>query len=241
MKNNKLTRKRAERLAKKQVVTQQLDGTEVLHSKESKQKNRRWTFEADVIMTVPGQKNEETGEVSEPVVLPMRTMKMDSAAYCTVKEVKQDCASHEAYLRSMNGFMKTAQIHVRAIPHETVSNVTMRQLMGYRDMAGVLDRALELAITEAQDVVIGKTVGTQFTEVAANEESGAAARTLSGIKEDFYKRAMEILRPRAEEISKAQEASSQSAIVITDAASAALDEEPRPAFVPEIVNEASLI
>jgi hypothetical protein len=248
MKNNKLTRKRVAAIARKKlaetvnetndVAGHLRDGTEVLKSKESKAKSRRWTFEADVTITMPPPKNEDgttkkdeaTGKDLPPVTLPQRTLRLEGTSYCTVREVKDDLVQHEARLRQNGQMFKLAKINVRAIPHETVSNETLRQLEGYRDMSMILDRALGLAIEEAASVVLGKALGSQFVEKAAVEKTddnpGSPAVTNQTIKEDFYRRALVLLSPRE----PAKEAPAEGAIVLTDAAK----EEKKP-FVPEIV------
>lgn len=186
MRNNKLTRKRAERLARKQseqVATELSDGTQVLKSQESRAKLRRWSFEAEMELQLPN---------NAPMI--SRVMRLDAVSYSNAKEAREDCKRHEAQLRATNALFATAKISVRAVPHETISNTTMRQLSGYRDMAMILDKALSIAIEEAEQVVLGKSVGSQFAskEAEVNEkgESVAPARTVSTIKEDFYKRAL---------------------------------------------------
>ena len=128
------------------------DGTQVIHSKEAKQKTRRWTFEADIQLYRPGKKN-EAGEEVAPFYIPMRTLKLEAVSYCNAKQVKDDCKVHESYLRAQPLFQQ-AQIVVRAIPKETISPETLRQLEGYRDMAAILDKALEIAIEDSLRAII---------------------------------------------------------------------------------------
>ncbi len=184
MKNNKLTRKRS---APKQLVAVQQDGTEVLHDKASRSKQRRWSFLADVAMAD----------------LPVRTLKLSAISYGSVRDVRVDCKQHELYLKASNKMFETAKVRVRAVPHETISQETMRQIIGYRDMAAILDRALDRAILEAADVVLGKSVGSQFIEMPAREADGdkpaVLAVTLRDIKESFYRRALEELTPKQEQ------------------------------------------
>lgn len=186
MKNNKLTRKREERLARKQsqqVAAELPDGTQVLKSKESRAKLRRWSFEADMELQVLS---------NAPVI--SRVVKLEVVSYSNAREAREDCKRREQNLRATNPVFAKAKITVRAIPHETISNLTMRQLSGYRDMAMILDKALSLAIEEAEQVVLGKSVGSQFvTKAAEVDEKGqdvTPAFTTSSIKEDFYKRAL---------------------------------------------------
>ncbi len=228
-KQDKINRKLA-----KQAVTPQADGTEVIHSKESRMKVRRWSFQADVelVMPKPVAKPAEGGmadpdpqpEKPEFITLPMRTLKLDGVSYCSARDVKEDIRRHEAYLRANGPLFRNARIAVRAIPHETVSNETLRQLEGYRDMAAILDKALDMAIEEAGEVVVGKIVGTQFVEKAATEANGdVPAKPAVGrreLKEDFYKRALSVLTPKPVE---------------PEAVPAAEPEEEKQPFVPEIV------
>jgi len=176
---------------------EQADGTEVLKSKESKRKNRRWEFEADVEITLPA-KNDKPA-----IVLPKRTVKLEAVSYCTVKEVREDIIRHELYLRTSVPLFKDAKIRVRALPKETISNTTLRQLEGYRDMSAILDKALDMAIEEAGEVVLGKVVGSQFVEKPATEANGDVpakpATTRRDLKEDFYKRALANLTPKKPE------------------------------------------
>jgi len=241
--NNKISRRLA-----KQAVTPQADGTEVLHSHEARQKNRRWTFTADIVMTLPAPKNEDgspkldekSGQPFQEVTLPMRTVRLEAVSYCTTKEVKGDVTRHETYLRMSAPMFRTAKIVVHAVPHETVSNETMRQLEGYRDMAAILDKALGMAIDEAADVVLGKTVGGQFIEKdalpAEGDKPSVKAVTKTDLKEDFYKRALAELKPKEKpdenELVGKSEANPapQSVIAITDA-----EAEEKHDFVPEIV------
>lgn len=233
--NNKLSRKIA-----RQAVTPQADGTEVLHSKEARQKIRRWTFEADMVLTLPAPKDadgspkldEKTGEPLQEMTLPMRTMRLEAVSYCTAKEVRHDVTRHEAYLRASAPMFQTARIQVRAVPHETISNNTLRQLEGYRDMAAILDKALGIAIDEAADVVVGKSVGSQFVEkpavLADGDKPAVKAVSKVDIKEDFYRRALNELKPKEnsndEPTGTPQQASAQIA-----------DSEEKHDFVPEIV------
>jgi hypothetical protein len=182
--NNKLSRRRAQ---PKQLVAVQQDGTEVIHSKESRAKTRRWSFEADVEIVVPESKDEETGVVTPGKTLPPRTMKLDGMSYTTAKNASLDCQHHEKSLRRISPMFANSLMRVRAIPHETISNATLTQLSGYRDMSMILDRALEIAIGEAADVVNGKSVGSQFVETPGSE--GVKAVLLADIKEQFYGRA----------------------------------------------------
>lgn len=166
--NNKISRKRSEKaLLKTQVIEH--DGTEVLVTKEARAKARRWTFEADITLTVPQPQAED--EPPKMVTMPMRTLKLQSIAYGSSETARADCKQQEEYLRSTNNLFATAKIKVRAIPHETVSNDTMRQLSGYRDMCLILDKALELCITQG------------------GLAEGEGARTLAEVKEGFYNRA----------------------------------------------------
>lgn len=201
VKNNKITRAEA----RKQSFVQVQDGTEVLHSKEARQKNRRWTFQADMKLIVAAHKN-ETGKDIPMRVLPERTMNLDAVSYGSAKQARVDCANHEQYLRSVNPLFKDSIIKIRAIPHETVSGETLRQIEGYRDMSLILDRALQLSIEEAQQVVEGKAVGAQFMCAPAQEATGEVGtpnytpsrpeRSVLSIKEEFYKRALEICKPK---------------------------------------------
>lgn len=230
MRNNKLSRKRA--LKHAEFVKQQ-DGTEVLKTKESRAKVRRWTFLADVAMVIPAAKKEGEESTPEPTVLPMRTLKLDSVSYSTAREVQQDCVQHELYLRSTNPMFANAILKVRAIPHETVSNTTIRQLSGYRDMSAILDKALGMAIEEAENVVLGRSLGPQFVQMAATEAFGdipaKPAVTIASIKEDFYKRALDFLKKQSNEQADSVLVEGQSTEEVTE-----VGEEHKP-FVPEIV------
>lgn len=251
MKNNKITRKRAAKLAAKQqaqVAGHLSDGTEVLRNKESRAKNRRWSFEADITIVLNAPTNEDgtpkLDEQGAPVPtpeMPQRTVKLDAVSYSTAKEAKGDCKTHEAYLRATNLVFSRSKINVRAIPHETVSNTTLNQLSGYRDMAMILDKALALSIEEAEQVVLGKSVGSQFVQreevprTAGSEDPEVPARTTATIKEEFYKRALETFKARREETDPAI-IRPDPAIIVTDA-----NDEERQPFVPEIVNPDSVL
>ena len=209
MKNNKLTRKREmrrlERLAKQEPAAVMPDGTEVLKSKEARQKVRRWTFEANVSLVLPEQKDAD-GKVTRPQQeMPLRRMKLEQTSFCAASEIKGEVKSVEENLKRTNALFAAAKLNVVAIPHETVSNATLNQLTGYRDMSMILDRALQLAITEAQDVVSGKAVGSQFIEAEAVAEDkeksieAKPARTIGSIKEDFYKRALDEIKKGMEQ------------------------------------------
>ena len=199
--NNKLSRAKAQ----KQSFIQTKDGTEVLHTKEARQKNRRWTFQADVKLIVAAHKN-ETGKDIPLRVLPERTMNLEAVSYGTAKQARADCVSHEQYLRTINPLFKDSILKIRAIPHETVSNETLKQLEGYRDMSVILDRALQLAIEEAQLVVEGKSVGAQFmcspAQPAVGEPNTVGytpahpERSTLSVKEEFYKRALDLIKPK---------------------------------------------
>lgn len=245
MKNNKLTRKRAEKLAAKQEFVKQLDGTEVLKTKESRAKKRRWSFEADIEIVFPAPKNKDgspkLGEDGEPIKAPMgmkRTMRLEPVSYSTAKEAIDDCKRHEMYLREANALFAKSNITVRAIPHETVSNETIRQLTGYRDMAMILDKALDMAIREAGEVVAGKAIGSQFVEMPAVPGMPAVgdapavadvpAKTVAIIKEEFYKRALDELKPK--ELTNVQGSKGEEAVTLTDS-----EEGERKPFIPEIV------
>lgn len=255
MRNNKITRKRAAALAAKQsqIAGKLEDGTEVLKSKESRQKVRRWTFDAEVSFVIPQPKNEdgttkvgEDGLIHGDVVMPPRRIRLEAISYCTAKEVTDDVKSHEASLHSTNQMFARAKIKVFAVPHETISNETLRQITGYRDMAMILDKALGLACIEAAQVVTGSAVGSQFIEAAAVEADAEKnieakpARTLGVIKEDFYKRAINEIKQAAEKANaetmqveteaNVQGTDGSQSIVLTDAG-----ETGRQPFVPEIV------
>lgn len=236
MKNNKLTRKRALKLASKQQFVKQIDGTEVLVTRESRAKVRRWSFEADVELVFPKPTNEDGSpklddngnELPAPLGI-SRTMKLDTVSYSEAKAARSDCKTHELYLRSMNKMFETAKIRVRAIPHETVSNTTIKQLSGYRDMSMVLDRALGIAIDLVKEVAGGKSTGG---EVATLDTSKA--------KELVYKQALDAFKADNEKpnvVAEGEDVSkTKPTIELTDA-----DSEQRKEFVPEIVNPESVI
>ena len=262
--NNKLSRAKA----RKQSFVQTQDGTEVLHSKEARQKNRRWTFQADVKLIIAAHKN-ETGMDIPMRVLPERTMNIEAVSYGTAKQARADCVSHEQYLRTVNPLFKDSILKIRAIPHETVSNETLKQIEGYRDMSVILDRALQLSIEEAQLVVEGKSVGAQFMCTPAQDaigEPGTSGYTPShpeksvlSIKEEFYKRALELIKPKEQANVDPTEAgrgsiedstglgdgndngdtiigdTPVSQVVLTDAGTEASEDEHR-SFEPEIVD-----
>lgn len=187
MKNNKITRKKH-----KKEFTTQSDGTEVLKSKESKQKQRRWTYEADVTLVMAAHTNPEG--VGVPArVLPQRTLKLEAISYGTAKDARQDCINHEQYLRTSNKMFEDSLIHVRALPKETVSNETIRQIQGYRDMSFILDKALELAC-----------LSDGYKSIPAEHNS------IKEVKEMFYKRALELLKPQQEVVNGVQQDNNQS-------------------------------
>lgn len=220
-KNNKITRTRARR---KQEVVVQHDGTEVLHTKESKQKDRRWSFEADVEFKLP------VPEGTDAAVM-KRTLQLESVSYGNAVDAREDAKRNEAYLRATNQLFANGTVKVRAIPHETISKTTLRQLTGYRDMSMILDKALGLALVEAESVALGKAVGSQFVTkdlvpgVEATDTQTAVppvpARTINIIKEEFYRRASDILMEENKPIAEEQ--------VVNPT-----EEEKKP-FVPEIV------
>lgn len=217
MRNNKITRRKAQR--KQEVIVQQ-DGTEVIHDRESRAKVRRWSFVADIQIHMPDVKDEETGVTKPGAVLPPRTMKLDTLAYTTAHGASQECLLQTQQLRTVSPMFAKSDIKVRAIPHETISNTTLNQINGYRDMSILLDKALELAITDATDVVLGKSVGSQFVETPASE--GVKAVTLKDIKEKFYDRAKEAFRSQE----RSDESSAGSGIVIPDTNSTVIGEAP---------------
>lgn len=240
-KNNKFTRARAAKLAAKQTFIQQTDGTEVLASKEARQKLRRWSFLADVKLVLPAPKNEDgtpkLNEDGSPMVMPpmqTRSIKLDSVSYADAKQVRQDCLNHKEYLHRTSPMFKNAEITVRALPHETVSHTTYKQLMGYRDMAAVLDRTLGIAITLIKDMSSGKSTGA---EVVALDDQKA--------KELLYSQAL-----NAYKVDNAQATDNQSvesveespivrapgSIELTDSG-----DEPKREFIPEIVLPESII
>jgi hypothetical protein len=199
MRNNKLTR------AKKQHFVRPSKGVEVLKTSESRAKTRRFTFEADCQIIVSAHKNKDGLDIPSRV-LPMRRLKLDAVSFATAKQAKQDCVDHEEFLRRSNPMMANSIIRVHAIPHETISLEALQQIQGYRDMSIVLDRALHLAIEEAQDVVSGKSVGSQFVCVPAQEAVGEPdtagytpahpERSLLSIKEEYYRRALDLVKPK---------------------------------------------
>jgi hypothetical protein len=191
MRNNKLSRKN-----KQEVVVQQ-DGTEVIHSKESRAKVRRWSFVADIQIHMPDVKEEDTGVTKPGAVLPPRTLKLDTLAYTNAYGAKLECTQQTQLLRDSSPMFANSDIKVRAIPHETISNTTLNQLNGYRDMSILLDKALELAIKDANDVVLGRSVGGHFVETPASE--GVKAITMKEIKEAFYNRARSEFKPKEHE------------------------------------------
>lgn len=214
----------------KQKFVKTEDGTEVLKSKESRQKVRRWTFEADIQIVLPAREAVDDQPTVAEQVMPMRTMKLNGLHYGTAKEARGAALEQQHALRGTNDMFKRAILRVRTIPHETVSEETMRQMLGYRDMAGLLDRALELAIVEAQDIVKGKSLGVRFVEadvvpaVIENGEvvkRGIPARVMRDLKEDFYAQAV---REKTAELSG--EPVSEPAVE---------SEEERVPFEPEIV------
>lgn len=214
----------------KQKFVKTEDGTEVLKSKESRQKVRRWTFEADIQIVLPAREAVDDQPAVAEQVMPMRTMKLNGLHYGTAKEARGAALEQQHALRGTNDMFKRAILHVRTIPHETVSEETMRQMLGYRDMAGLLDRALELAIVEAQDIVKGESLGVRFVEadsvpaVIENGEvvkRGIPARVMRDLKEDFYAQAV---REKTAELSG--EPVSEPAVE---------SEEERVPFEPEIV------
>lgn len=229
MKNNKLTRKRAE---SKRTFVKQPDGTEVLRAKESRAKQRRWTFEADIEIVLPPSEDKPEQR------MPIRTMKLEGVSYGDTKVAREDVKRHELFLRAANKVFETSDIRVRAIPHETVSNETMRQLIGYRDMSAVLDKALDIAVREASDVALGTSLGAQFIEragVAAEGDNPAIPeRTVTSIKEEFYNRALKEFNTPEEQSNVVQ---SDSSVILQDGQSKTgqSESEERLPFIPEIV------
>lgn len=233
-KNNKLTRK-----LKQQKFVKTQDGTEVLRSSESRAKVRRWSFEADIEIVLPAQPaSDDTPGIPEQV-LPKRSMKLSGVHYGTAKEARQAALENQHHLREVNDMFKRSRLNVRAIPHETVSNETMRQMLGYRDMAGLLDRALELCIGAAQDILAQKSVGIRFVESLAEE--GKPARTLITIKEDFYAQAVKEKTVELQSATKLSETGSEgvnvsdSVPVSSPNVSSDGTPEEKRVFVPEIV------
>lgn len=167
MKNNRLTR------SKKHKFTKLADGTEVLKSSGSRVKQRRWSFVAHV--TLDGQ--------PQP-----RVLALQSVSYNTAKGVARECLQQEQILRSSIPLFATAQLSVKAMPHETVSHITLNQLNGLRDMSHILDLALELALKASQDVVSGRSVGSDFAE-----------SDVVKLKEMFYERARRQISGQAPE------------------------------------------
>lgn len=209
------------------------DGTEVIKSKESRRKIRRWTYVADVQMVLP-KKNDDgtTGEVR----LPIQRINLESVTYCDAKEAREEVKHQTESLRKVNPFFAKADIHVMAKPHETISMETYKQLNGYRDMAMILDKALELCIKEAQDIVAGHSLGAAFVEreaVAADPDKGIEAKpaiTNITIKEGFYAEAVKLLKARMEAQNEQQVAQADTQ---SDSAESTTDEHRE--FVPEIV------
>lgn len=227
MKNNKITRKRAERLSRNQQFVKQADGTEVLHSKEARAKNRRWSFEADVVINLPA-KQDEAGNDIPAQSLPMRTLRLGGISFGNTLAARNTCSEHEDQLRSQNEMFSRASIKVRAIPHETVSNETLNQLKGYRDMSMILDMALEIAVTDAAAIVSGFSVGSQFVQMPAVPSDGEGkpdipARTVITIKEEFYSRALKVLEVRADGPERDVPSDTE------------VEEQEKEPFVPEIV------
>lgn len=104
-------------------------------------------------------------------------------------------------------------------------------------MAAILDKALGMAISEASDVVVGKSIGGQFCEKAAlpaeGDKPAVKAVTAVDLKEAFYKRALEELKPK--EVSHETNGQNQAGVVSPLAIPTTETEENKPAFVPEIV------
>lgn len=199
--NNKIVRARMNATTKRREDILKLqDGTEVLRTKESKRKPRRWSFIADMEIEVPAGKDDAGNDL--PPLKSQRTVKLDAVSYGSVTEAREDLKVQEQYLRSLNPTFARAKIQVLAIPHETVSNTTMNQLSGYRDMSMILDKALGIAIEEAEQVVLGKSLGSQFVQSEALPETEGTpakpAATLDSIKNSFYEKAKDRLRTESE-------------------------------------------
>ena len=243
--NNKLSRAKAQ----KQSFVQTQDGTEVLHSKEARQKSRRWTFQADVKLIVAAHKDQHGKDIPMRV-LPERTLNLEAVSYGSAKQARADCSNHEQYLRMANPLFKDSILKIRAVPHETVSNETLRQIEGYRDMSLILDRALHMVIEEAQLVVEGKAVGSQFMCAPAQPAIGEPntpeykpalrEKSVLSIKEEFYKRALELMKPKeqpnvGDDNTQPQSGDQAVPIVITDAETTDSEDEHR-SFEPEIIH-----
>lgn len=231
MKNNKFTRAKAS----KQEFVKQLDGTEVLHTKEAKAKQRRWTFVADVKLVIAAHVDSEGNNIPAKV-LPVRTLRMDNILYGTASDARIQSMKNEEYLRSQNKMFADSVISIRAVPHETVSLETVRQLTGSHDLAMILDKALQMSIEEAQDVVAGKTVGAQFMCAPATDTT--KEKTISSIKEDFYRRALDTLKPIQEEANVSDDSEEQlkgDSSVLSQPEPVEVGDTARE-FVPEIIN-----
>lgn len=110
----------------------QANGVEVLKSKESRQKQRRWTFIAEV--TVPG------AEIAQRLDTTTVCFGNSATAHLDAEEIKQQLLGLK--------HLENATVQVIPVPHETVSLKTIAQIEGNHQMAMVLDYALELCFDD---------------------------------------------------------------------------------------------
>lgn len=100
-------------------------------SKESRQKLRRWTFEADI----------------QVATMPTATrVKLNSVMFGVAGDSIAQMIREENAIRSSNPTLKEAKISIIPVPHETISQETMDQFNRSHNMFTVLDKALELCI-----------------------------------------------------------------------------------------------
>lgn len=167
-----------------QDFIQMSDGTEVLKTKDSKAKLRRWSYQAHVRVKPD---------------LPTALLKLETMSYGSAKQARAECLAQAEALKQSPA-LAASEIVVKAIPHETISIATLNQVNGFRDMASILDLALTTAIESAQRILSGDLIGAEFMETPETKQGEVTipARTLSTIKEDFYRRALQQLRSPTE-------------------------------------------
>lgn len=127
----------------------------------------------------------------------VQVLKLDAMFYGNSKDMQSYALSKQNELRSMNKAFEDAEIKIISIPMETVSAETIAQINHGQSMFIYLDKALELAI---QDL-----------------HPGEMNLDFPAIKEELFKRALDVLKPRVDEV-KTNVDESANSIVLTDAA-----------------------
>lgn len=127
----------------------------------------------------------------------VQTLKLDSMFYGNSKDMQEHALSQQHALRSANKAFEDAEIKIVAIPQETVSAETIAQINHGQSMFIYLDKALELAI---QDL-----------------HPGEMNLDFRALKEHLFKRALDVLKPRVDEVETNVDEAAHS-IVLTDAA-----------------------